>query len=164
MCLSISDSQVLGKIEHDTLKLFQQSLIALLDHEVGHLIQEADYIVVQLFGRLSVLLILPDQADEALQSGVRRVLGIFPQCLDERLLAGQVDLMVELALFLEQLVPFAGLDPLTDGDAGNSEDQRQFLRIGLAVQIGFPAVVPLDAELMAVTHTRGVPCASAGRG
>ena len=77
----------------------------LLNHEVGHLIQEAYDIVVQFLGWLGVLLVLLDQAYEALQSGIGRILGIFTQCLNESPLAGQTDLMVELALFLEQICP-----------------------------------------------------------
>ena len=156
--LSISNSQVICQIVQNALELLKQGLMPFFDHKVGHLIQEADDIVVQFFGWLPILLILLHQAYKALQSGIGRILGIFPERLNECLLAGNGDLVVELVLFFEELVPLAALDPLMDGDVGDSEDHRQFQRIGLAVQIGFFAVVPLDAELTAVTHTQGEPC------
>ena len=56
--LSISDSQVIGKVEDDTLKLFQHSLVPFLDHEVCNLIQEANDVIIQLLGRLIVFLVL----------------------------------------------------------------------------------------------------------
>ncbi len=150
--LSISDPQVLGQVYHDALELLKLGLVPSFNHEVGHLIQEANDVVIEFFGWHRVFLVLLDQAYEALQSGIGRILGIFTQCLNESPLAGQTDLMVELALFLEHLVPLAGLDPLADGDIGYSEDHRQLSGICLAVQIGFFAVVPLDAELQCVTH------------
>ena len=152
--LSISCPQVVGKVYHDALELLKQGLVPFLDHEVGHLIQEADDIVVQLLGWLSVFLVLLDQAYEALQSSIGRILGILPECLDECFLASQVVLVVELSLFFEQLVPLAVPNPLADCDIGYSEDHRQLSGFGLAVQIGFFAVVPLDAELYGVTHIR----------
>ena len=152
--LSISDPQVLGQVYHDALELLKLGLVPSFDHEVGHLIQETDDVVIEFFGWHRVLLILLDQADEALQSGICGILGILTQCLDESLLASQVDLMVEFSLFFEQLVPLTVLDPLADGDIGYAEDHRQLGGFGLAVQIGFFAVIPLDAELDGVTHTR----------
>ena len=148
----------------NALKLLEQGLMPFLDHKVGNLIQELDDVVVQFFGGLPILLILLHHAHQALDGCIGRILGIFPERLNECLLAGYGDLVVKLVLFFEELVLLTALDPLADGDIGYSEDHRQFIGIGLAVQIGFPAVVPLDAELTAVTHTLGVPYALADRG
>lgn len=52
MYLSISDSQVFRQINYDAVKLFEQGLMPFLNHEVGHLIQEAYDIVVQFLGWL----------------------------------------------------------------------------------------------------------------
>ena len=61
MYLSISDSQILSQIDYDAVKLLEQGLMPFLDHEVGYLIQEAYDVVVQLLGRLGVLLVLFDE-------------------------------------------------------------------------------------------------------
>ena len=64
--LSISYSQVIGKVEHYALELLEQSLVPFLDHEISYLIQEANDVIIEFLGWFIVFLILFDQAYKAL--------------------------------------------------------------------------------------------------